>query len=57
MKKRKRIAKEVAHKKKEDRIEYCRNMKLGALRIGDCVISVSRYGTSLDNRRVFVIEK
>jgi len=57
LKKKKRIAKEVAKKKKEDRIEYSRNIKLGALRIGDKFIFITRYGSSFDNRRVFVVEK
>jgi hypothetical protein len=56
LKRRKRAAKENAKKKKEDRIEYSRNLKLGALRIGDKLLFVSRYGSSLDNRRVLVIE-
>ena len=57
LKKRKRTAKENARKKKIDRIEFSRNLKLGALRIGNRVLFVSRYGSSFDNRRVFVIEK
>ena len=32
-------------------------MKLGALRIGDKFLSVTRYGSSLDSRRVLVVEK
>lgn len=57
LKRRKRIAKENAKKRKEDRIEYSRNVKLGALRLGNKLIFISRYGANNDNRRVFVIEK
>lgn len=54
---RKRNAKINAKKKKEDRIQYSRNIKLGALRLGNKMIFISRYGANNDNRRVFVIEK
>lgn len=57
LKKKKRAANRQARKKKEERIAYCLNLKLGAFRIGNKVLSITRYGSSLDSRRVFLFEK
>lgn len=57
LKERKRQAKKNYRKKIDDRKQFSKNIKLGAMRIGDRMIYINKYGVNLENRRVFVIEK